>query len=417
MKKSLVYVGESPFCVSGWGKVSYYLIPALEREFDVIPIYLNHPDYVYSGLRRALVLRRDERMIESFKRFLREVSPDIIFMAIDITTYQLLFEVVLSEPVNSYLMCYLLVDSPFYDDYFSPLLNFDLVIFATNFGRTVFNSFVNKNNIKVIFREAVVYFGVDFSKFYPLSQDLNQWEESRKKSREIIFSRLDPFLVERKMILNISRNQVRKNLPGTLYVYRLLYERWKSERSDPPPFLYLHCNYDEEKYWGYNLARIVKYLNLPENCVIFPSPSFIRKGAYNEEFLNLVYNSADVFLSTSYGEGFGLFILESMATLTPLVVPDNTVFRELVGEDRGFLFKVRNELIFPLLRFSFPHYPEDPLDAMRVLYEVLTGKVDFKKKLSNGLEFALKNQWDSCTDKVLSLIKECSSEKKVGRFV
>ena len=52
------------------------------------------------------------------------------------------------------------------------------------------------------------------------------------------------------------------------------------------------------------------------------------------EDVNRIHNAADLVLSTTLGEGWGLSMTEAMATKTPMVAPDNTSFTEMGANNR-----------------------------------------------------------------------------------
>jgi glycosyltransferase involved in cell wall biosynthesis len=79
-------------------------------------------------------------------------------------------------------------------------------------------------------------------------------------------------------------------------------------------------------------------MNLPELCdyhglevgkdVIFPDQYQLLIG-YSDEYMNALYNSFDVLLSPSLGEGFGVPIVEAQAAGCPVIVGDWTAMSEL----------------------------------------------------------------------------------------
>lgn len=74
----------------------------------------------------------------------------------------------------------------------------------------------------------------------------------------------------------------------------------------------------------------------------------LRSSGWSDEAMNLLYNSADIFVSASSAEGFGLPHLESMAIGLPQIVPDYSVFPEFItgGDegDRGLLCRGTEQL-------------------------------------------------------------------------
>ena len=80
-----------------------------------------------------------------------------------------------------------------------------------------------------------------------------------------------------------------------------------------------------------------------QNKVLFTEDNQWTKGV-TYEFLNRLYNFADLYVSPHGGEGFGLPFCEAMACETPFVATDCTTMPEFAGNnERGLLAKVSME--------------------------------------------------------------------------
>ena len=77
----------------------------------------------------------------------------------------------------------------------------------------------------------------------------------------------------------------------------------------------------------------------PETEVIFAPYEYNVVKGFSRSVLNGVYNAADVVISTSQGEGWGLTTTEAMAAGTPFIGPRHTTFVDILGEneERGYL--------------------------------------------------------------------------------
>lgn len=123
------------------------------------------------------------------------------------------------------------------------------------------------------------------------------------------------------LVINISVNKGhRKNFYGTLKTFHDFVKG--NEKST----LYLHT--DPECPKGEDVGLMVKRMGL-ERHVIFPNRHIYASGFFGNEYLNMVYNAADVMLHLSTGEGFGLPIVEAQAAGCPVIVTDATAMREL----------------------------------------------------------------------------------------
>lgn len=95
-----------------------------------------------------------------------------------------------------------------------------------------------------------------------------------------------------------------------------------------PAMLYIHADYTKILGGG-DLAALVKSMGLAEH-VRFPNRYKLWIGEYDQRYLSLMYNAADVFLGPSRGEGFGIPIIEAQACGTPVIVTNFSSMPELV---------------------------------------------------------------------------------------
>lgn len=179
----------------------------------------------------------------------------------------------------------------------------------------------------------VIYHGFDKSTFFPLS------EEEKQSFRDKYFPEHN--LKERFVIVNVNRNQERKGYLQTLLAFSIF------NRIIPNAVLYTQCDVAGDR--GGNLIELARQIGLTDNW-IYPDPRMYEEGIIpGADFINGILNIADVNISTTLGEGFGLSLIEAMAVKTLNVFPDNTAIKELLAENRGVLVRsgdTPNNLIF-----------------------------------------------------------------------
>lgn len=136
----------------------------------------------------------------------------------------------------------------------------------------------------------------------------------------------DKFVVAR-----VDRHQPRKYWDLTLKAFA------KFAEGKDDVFLLCKCNprdvtmYDEGKKSGLDLEALADSLGLK------------GKIDFNDYFFDVsylpqaFYHPADVFLTTTSGEGFGLALVEAMACGVPVIYPDTPVLPEVIG-DGGIRF-------------------------------------------------------------------------------
>ena len=166
--------------------------------------------------------------------------------------------------------------------------------------------------------------GVDCDLFRPLP------EEERRRLKFKVWRDPDKFVVG-----TVARNQGRKMLDRTIKTFALFC------KDKPNAVLFLHTDpYDQAA--PFDLNELIKLYHL-ENRVVYTGTSFHNPFTYKE--MNDVYNTFDIFILTTSGEGFGIPIIEAMACGIPQIVTDYTTGRELVLDDgqSGFVANLLGE--------------------------------------------------------------------------
>ena len=167
-------------------------------------------------------------------------------------------------------------------------------------------------------RLQVIPHGVDIEDFKPISK-----EESRKFRKEFFKKGVDE---NTYLVVNVSRNQPRKDLVRTLKVFSEFKKTVKNSH------LYLHC---KEADAGGSIHELARNFNLsPEVDYSLPR-DFDAGTGYPIETVNKIYNAADLCITTTLGEGWGFMITEAMATKTPVIAPYITSIKDIFGGKDG----------------------------------------------------------------------------------
>jgi glycosyltransferase involved in cell wall biosynthesis len=170
----------------------------------------------------------------------------------------------------------------------------------------------------------VIFHGVDKKTFYPLSKE----ETELFKGRYFVRHK------DKYIVLNVNRNQPRKDLHRTFAAFSLFHKK------HPNTFLFILAQMNDV---GGNLLEVASQYGL-EYDVDWACPSPGAYGAnqgYPVEIVNKIYNASDMVVSSTLGEGWGLSSVEGMATKTPILFPRNTSLVEIIGEneERGWFCK------------------------------------------------------------------------------
>lgn len=80
---------------------------------------------------------------------------------------------------------------------------------------------------------------------------------------------------------------------------------------------------------GENLMLMAKTIGIPLERIMFPNQYAYQCGMLNGNYLNDMYNAADVFLHTAHGEGFGIPLVEAQSSGCPVIASDFSAMSEL----------------------------------------------------------------------------------------
>lgn len=157
--------------------------------------------------------------------------------------------------------------------------------------------------------------GVDTGVFKPCEGD-------RGDFRRALGLPADVFLVG-MFAANIGNVPPRKAFPQALDAFA------RFHKTHPDSLLYLHTEMTGRKN-GIDLAAVCEAVGLPPSSVGWPPILPFELGMPQQQIAAL-YQACDVTLLPSYGEGFGIPLVESQACGTPVITGGWTAMEELCG--------------------------------------------------------------------------------------
>jgi glycosyltransferase involved in cell wall biosynthesis len=199
---------------------------------------------------------------------------------------------------------------------------------------------------------------------------------------------------DRFLVLRVDRNTARKNYSDTWRALQPVMER------HPDIDVHFHCQAKEEVDLGYLLTRN------PETKERFFFPAGVTgfKG-WPEQDLAILYNAADAFVSTAWGEGFGLTLLEAAACGTPIVASAVASVPEVVG-DGGLLVEPERDIaVFAGSDMKLPDVRQFS-NFLEQLYEFPQLRDDLGKQ---GASHAKSFSWDVAAERFNALIGDAAS--------
>lgn len=113
----------------------------------------------------------------------------------------------------------------------------------------------------------------------------------------------------------------------------------------------------------------------------------------NDEYLKRFYKKANLFVSTSLDEGFGLTNLEAMSSGCPVLCSDISIFREILGD-------------------SCEYFDPKSIESIKNKMEkILKSQNEQKRLIRLGLDKVKDYSWDKCASSTSKIYKRLISEK------
>jgi glycosyltransferase involved in cell wall biosynthesis len=231
--------------------------------------------------------------VKRLPKILDRLQPDIVVVNNDPWNVIKFLEKTNGIPVVGYMP----VDAPnMRQDICDRLSLLALSICYTEFGARTLHGAGNNSPF------AVIPHGVNSELYRPMD---------KYHAREMIgLSNLpkDAFIVG-----NVNRNQGRKRLDLSI----MAFSNWIRMNNIHNAYLHLHCSLND---LGWDLLQLATYFGI-EDRIIFTDRRMTEVLGLPENVMPFVYNSFDIQISTTLGEGWGLTTHEGMACGIPQIVP------------------------------------------------------------------------------------------------
>jgi glycosyltransferase involved in cell wall biosynthesis len=269
--------------------------------------------------------------------------------------------------------------------------------------------------VKEIFPDKVSYIqhGINLKVFRP-----------NKKSRREIRKRLG--YEDKFVFLAVGRNkEMQKRYDIMLKAFKTLIVNVPEAKDKV--VLHIHTNPHE----SYNLEemRNMGFHDIGNDCVVFSTVRWNedkkkleickkddpRAMTHNpnwgldEEEMAKLYNMADCFVHSGEGESFCLPCMEAQACGIPSVVPDNSVFPEIVGKPAsGILCKIAMEETTPTLTDV---KVVDTMDLAKGMAKMFLDKKTRELCSKNAIENAQYYDWKGVIEKWLFIVEKVAEPK------
>jgi glycosyltransferase involved in cell wall biosynthesis len=251
----------------------------------------------------------------------------------------------------------------------------------------------------------LIYHGVDTELYRPVSDK----RPIITSGGEVITSKRDAkralgYDPEGFLVLRVDRNSSRKNFPDT----------WKAlvpvVRNHKDIQVHFHCQARGD-YFAF--PNILSREPDVANQFFFPDEqSHNTFMGWPDNDLAVLYNAADVFVSTAWSEGFGLTIAEAMACGIPVIAQNCSAITEVVGPG--------GVLIEPLTTITAPTGQDQWIPNVGLFTEAIE-KLYLSKGARRDLghkarEHVVANfSWDTAASQFNDLIERLASTPRKGK--
>jgi len=327
-KTKLFIYADGPGVPTGFGTVvtnivknllntGRYEIHCLSINWWGDPIYTQKWDNLY-----MYPMQQDAFGRNRILPLLLQVQPDVLFTVNDYDAVGHIPEALMAYKEKTkkkvpWCLHFPIDGEPIYPEWTEFLKRFvDKGVVIAKYGQEVINKTDKSLNVDQI------YHGVDLNTFKVLG------DEKRAQLKEGIKNKF--------CVLMVGTNQLRKQYPIALESFR----NFAADKEDVLLLLHTQRNLAP----GWNLDKLIRLFGLTEKVAFIEGLTGLNGVSVSE--LNSIYNLADVFLHPACGEGFGLPLIEAMATGLPIIYHNVTTMPEIVG-DAGHSVSTDHFTIFP----------------------------------------------------------------------
>jgi len=324
---------------------------------------------------------------------LKSVNPDLYITLMDIWFCYNSAKICRQFGIP-YVMYYPIDGKPFYHGWENVMNICHTPLAMSKFGAEVtqdyYKDHVMADEFSVI---PYIHHGVDTDVFKPAASSKKL--EMRKELTRLQWGDPDELFV----MVCVNRNVLRKNYPGMYRgIVKFLNKLTDKERKNVKLIQKTGATVDPKL--GYDLNDLMNSYGIQDNVLSMDiegaeSPHF---GLTFEEMAN-AYRSADVNISATMAEGFGLSTIESKACGVPSIITDYTTSRELVDED-GWLVPVGE---YVTSAYNVQHGLVDTDAFGEALYDAWLNRDKVKKFGDRGAKRALDFSWDIIAERFIKL--------------
>ena len=341
MKAKVVWIGDGGVS-TGFARVNHSIQNHLPDEYKIHHLAVNYRGDPYPDAKFPMypaMTGGDILGIGRVKSLLEFVKPDLVFILNDAWVIpQYLRQI----PEDVKVVTYFPVDAgPLKREWCTTLVGRTTPVAYTEFGRNAILKEVPTAKISIIPH------GIDRSVFYPIDQDVAR-------------AAMNGINLEDFILLNANRNQPRKRIDLTIKAFA------KFAKDKPKNVkLYLHMGVEDS---GWHVIDMCMRYGVDDRLLL-TNLELSPINSVSDERLNIIYNSCDVGINSSTGEGWGLTSFEHAACQKAQIVPRSSAGIEIY-DGRGRFIEIDHTYTNPKILTEGAVISIDSMaDAMNYYYE------------------------------------------------
>jgi glycosyltransferase involved in cell wall biosynthesis len=212
------------------------------------------------------------------------------------------------------------------------------------------------------------------------------------------------------VVMSLNRNQPRKRYDILITAFTELIVKYPTK----PIVLLCICDKGEKGgWWLFEIfVRELRKRGVPieqfGNRLMISSQDM----AFSDEDINILYNIADVGVSTAEGEGWGLCTFEQMGVGIPQVVPDIGGYKEYCKKDNSIVVKPKYSYYLPSVYSPVGGEAQvcDPHDVCLAIETYVNDSEKCKAHGKKAKETVLSYSWESAVESLVKCLKREQEE-------
>lgn len=395
IKQKLLWVSDNPkFSYVGQSRVTREICDRLVPYYDIHVAGFYEPER-RNGLPTELEVVRDWRYPisviernkeETLKDVIAKTSPDALVISHDCWLFP---ESSTWNFPNIKTIGYFTIDGdPVSKTWRQLLYNFDQIIVPTYYAKRVLQERFHDLSVEV------VPYGLDHKMFSkPVDRDVykKQVGESFASSegQKVAYDFSNKFIS-----FFYGHNQTKKNIA-------CIYEAWSrfsKGKEDIYLVLVVHSRFAKKGVWTIIVDYDITDYMGNDSCIVI-------NGTFDDNVISSILKASDCLLFPSVGEGFGLPVLEALASATTPIVTNFSGVVDFANDNNSFMLPW-TPMVGEWNTVRAIVDPADLHEKLDIAYKMWKTKdPEFEKMKMNGVQDSMKYNWDNTAAMMNSIIQ------------